>query len=93
MIIELPDSRELRVPDSWSDQQARAFAKGFLAGEIDAPAVAAAEAERAAERELNPLLLAELRRIRAALSADRVLIRDSNGNPFASRLNLPKEQP
>jgi hypothetical protein len=86
MIIELDDGRELRVPDSWSDQQARAFAKGFLAGEIDAETIAEAERMREAERSANPAVLAELKAIRNAVSADRVLVRDSQGNAIASRV-------
>jgi hypothetical protein len=86
MIIELDDGRELRVPDSWTDDRARAFAKGFLAGEIDAETISEAERMRDAEQTANPAVLAELKAIRDAVSADRVLVRDSRGNAIASRV-------
>ncbi len=74
------------MPDSWSDERAKAFAKGFLAGEIDAAAITEAERLRDAERSANPAVLAELKAIRQAVTADRVLVRDSQGNAIASRV-------
>ncbi len=81
MIVELADGRELRVPDSWTDDRARAFAKGFLAGEIDAETISEAERMRDAEQTANPAVLAELRAIRDAVTSDRILVHDASGIP------------
>lgn len=74
MIIYWDDGFEVSVPDSWTEKQAQDFAKRVRAGEVNADAISEAE------------LLAELQAIRNAVTADRVLVRDSQGNAIASRV-------
>lgn len=90
MILELSDGREIKLPDSWTDEQAREFGKAITRGEVTAHRLAELERERDAERGMSQLVLDELKQIRRVLAADRVLVRDSQGEPFASRINLPK---
>lgn len=95
MIVELSDGRELRVPDSWSEEQAVAFGRGYMAGEISEDQKDAAE--RDAELERDESVAGEIKRLQAtlsqvlqAVSADRVLVYGSDGEPFASRVNIPR---
>ena len=90
MIVYWDDGFEVKCPDSWSDQEAQAFAKRVRAGEVDAAAITEAARLRDAERDANPAVLAELKAIRQAVTADRVLVRDAQGNAIASRVRVPK---
>jgi hypothetical protein len=95
MIVEISNGREIRVPDSWSDERAIAFGKGYMAGEISEAQKEAAE--RDADLERDDSVAGELKRMQdtlakvlQAVSADRVLVYGSNGEPFASRVNIPR---
>lgn len=86
MIIYWDDGFEVTCPDSWTEKQAQDFAKRVRAGEVNADAIREAERMCEAEQTANPAVLAELQAIRNAVTADRVLVRDSQGNAIASRV-------
>lgn len=91
--VELRDGRIIRCPGWWGDAAAAAFGGAYAKGEVT-------EAQKdAAERDadLEPSITSELKEMQAtlakvlqAVSADRVLVYGSNGEPFASRVNIPR---
>ena len=76
MILDLGDGREIRLPDSWSDDEARAVKRQILRGEVNAERIAELERARDAERSTNELILEQLKKISALLAADRVVVFD-----------------
>jgi hypothetical protein len=92
VILTLSDGREIRLPESWGDGEAREFGADVIAGRVSAEQLD--ELRRRADWEsAHPQLamLAELRAIRRLLAADRVLIQNRDGEPIASRVHIRRE--
>ena len=82
MILELSDGRAIRLPETWTDDEAREFGRKVVRGEVSASRLAELEREADADREPLQLILEELRAIRRALLADRVIVFDPLTNDF-----------
>lgn len=87
MILELSNGQELKLPDYWSDDRARAFGQRYMRGEVSQSEMDAATREAAAGTDTLQLILDELRAIKKVLLADRQIIQDpTTGEPTRSRV-------
>ncbi len=87
MILQIADGREIRLPDSWEDDDAREFGRQIMRGEIPASRLAELEREADAESSVHDLILFELREIKKVLLADRQMVQDpTTGEMSRSRV-------
>jgi hypothetical protein len=86
LILSLPNGRKIKLPDHWLDWEARALRDRILAGEVTEERIEGLEMQAELESgSAIKVLISEIRKLRAVMSADRVMIGDKR-----SRVDIPK---
>ena len=86
LILQMANGREIKLPDHWTDWQARALRDQILAGEVSEAHIADLELQADLESgNAMKALISEIRKLQAVMSADRIMIGDRR-----SRVDIPK---